>query len=132
MFPSNLLPSTYSRDPVNNSPKQAFILKTLSGPNPFSPLQSDCCVHYMIIARAVFQPTLAMATQTGFRLRCSQDNAAHLALSERMCQASEHQALALPACLRQIATLTQWLHSPARSQHILQRAKDFFSPRDNK
>lgn len=102
MFPSNLLPSTYSKDPVNNSPKQAFILKTLSGPNPFSPLQSNCCVHYMIIARAVFQPTLAMATQTRFRLRCFQDNAAHLALFERMCQASEYRACLLrqPACVR--------------------------------
>lgn len=37
MFPSNLLPSTYSKDSVNNSPKQAFILKSLSGPSPFSP-----------------------------------------------------------------------------------------------
>lgn len=102
MFPSNLLPSTYSRDPANNSPKQAFILKALSGPNPFSPLQSNCCVHYMIIARAVFQPTLAMATQTRFRPCGFQGNAAHLALFEGMCRAAEHQARSprQPACVK--------------------------------
>lgn len=55
----------------------------------------------MVMARAVFQPTLAVATQTRFRLRRFQDNAAHLALFERMRQASEHQARSLlqPACL---------------------------------
>lgn len=113
MFPSNLLPSTYSKDSVNNSPKQAFILKSLSGPSPFSPpLQSNCCVHYMIMAQAVFQPTLAVATQTRFRLRCFQDNAAHLALFERMCQASEHQQL--PACLT--SQLRHGRHPPAATR----------------
>lgn len=100
MFPSNLLPSTYSRDRVNNSPKQAFILKTLPGPNPFSPLQSNCCVHYMLIARAVLQPTLAAATQTGLGLGCFGIMLLFWALFERMCQPSEHQAGSIPARCR--------------------------------
>lgn len=126
MFPSNLLPSTYSGDRVNNSPKQAFILKTLPGPNPFSPLQSDCCVHYMLMARAVLQPTLAAATQTGLSLCCLgimllfwhylKECASPLSTRQALSQAPQHRPGA----------------EASQKSEIVQRREAFLSTRDDK